>query len=278
MNTKHSSGLDTKGKSLHLLLLLEKDICQIETLFAVVYDDIDDSIHQFRKALKSMFASLLMVQYAIDQDSYLDLKSKFSNMSRQFAEFRESYVYLDTLKLVKKLIIDIDEYSYAIIEENIQSKHRFLVIDNKHLTLLIKNLKELTIQIREDIDSKAIVSNIKLIKKAHLKTFRKSRRLLKALSINSSPSRYHKIRKWCNYYNFQNVTLHKNGLNNVHATKYKKMHKLITYLGMEHDLQQLNTYLENNFPNLNSNIRIIISFKIKKLRRKILNTFPQFYS
>ena len=118
-----------------------------------------------------------------------------------------------------------------------------------------------------------IYSDIKLLNKSVLNTFKKSKKLYLKLSLSSTSEDFHKFRTCCKDNYLQQSVLILNKLRNP-SNHIKSLYKLTEYLGQEHDLQLFKDYLKMHFPELSKLSNSFFNLRIKKLRIKIMKLFP----
>lgn len=254
--------------------LLKNDIHKLMAVSDDPGDDIDKSVHEIRKALKSILAILLLFKPMVDKNKYAIWRSDFKAISKQFASFREPYVLLQTFHKLKEDIANIDKIRFIELKKHFEAKHNELVKDNKDLVEAIKQLKNSVLSISEAIDSSNVYSDMKWFKKRYRKIFQKTRPLFHALTLDSSPEDFHEFRKVTRSLYFQQAAIKDLEPGKVSLTDARKLHKLTEHLGNEHDLQLFYRYLKEQFPEMYENIQPFLLVRIKKLRKKAMILFP----
>jgi CHAD domain-containing protein len=274
MKLKNDSIFNKIGQVVSLNLMLEKDINTINTFSGEDLLNIDKSIHNIRKSLKSISAILFLYEFQIDQTQYLGWKSDIKSLSKEFAVVREHFVYLQTFSNVEGELKDIEKSDLGEIRNQFESNYNQILLENIVSKETIRKGNEAIIKITEAIQNLHINSVLKLLKRRLLKSFRKSQKLYERLSLNSSSDEFHQFRKWCKRFYFQQVAFNQLGFKKT-SKQNKKLYKLTEYLGKEHDLHLFYQYLSFHFAELSQLSQSLFMHKIKKLRRNVLMLYPK---
>jgi len=274
MKNKLDDGPVKNTGSINLHLLLENDIHLLTSFSEENLLDIDKSIHEIRKSLKSILSILLLYKVQLVRTQYINWRSHFKAIAKQFASFRESYVYLQTFNRVEEDLKNAEKSSFIELRKHLENNYKLLVKENKKIKDTIRQLRESIITISISVENSHISSDLKLLEKSHRKTVQKTKQLFKTLTLSSSAEDYHKFRKWCRYLYFQEAVLKRLDKKKGVSKEIGKLHKITDYLGYEHDLQLFYLYLRKQFTDMFEIIQPFLLLKIKKLRKKVLALKP----
>lgn len=278
MKAKYGSGLSQIDLPINLKVLLKNNINTIITFSGENLLNIDKSVHEIRRSLKAILAILLLFKVQFDRVQYLNWKSYFQSFLKQFAASRESFVFLQTLKKIENELKELNEIQFNELRNHLEIAYRLLVKENIKLKEVIGKLNGSIIKISATINNSSVYSDLRSLKNSYKKTFQKTKQWFKKLTLDSSMEDFHKFRKWCKFFYFQQIVLLNLDLEKVSLKENKKILKLSEFLGDEHDLQVLLQYLRINFTDLYEKAKPILLLKIKILRKKVLLLYPKIYS
>ncbi|MFZ4399192.1 MAG: CHAD domain-containing protein [Bacteroidales bacterium] len=260
-------------KPISFLNLLETDINNLYTFSSETSSDLDKSIHEIRKSLKSISAILSIYKVHFERTQYSSWVAYIKDISKLYASLRDPYIYRKTYYKFEK---QLNKKSFALsfeLKNHLELRYTLTVKEliNKKDILIQGNSS--IINMIDTFNKTYIYSDIKSLNNSVLNTFKKSKRLYKKLSLSSSSEDFHKFRTCCKDYYLQQSVLILNELRNP-SNHIKSLYKLTEYLGQEHDLQLFRDYLKIHFPELSKLSNPFIKLKIKGLRIKILNLYP----
>jgi hypothetical protein len=190
---------------------------------------------------------------------------------------RDSYVYLQIYDQIHDQLKSDDKNCLLELRNHLDLKHKSEVFENKSLYETFIQLNRTTNLVYIEMTQSCIHSKMKELNKAKSKTFQKTRVLLNSLNFSSSSVDYHKARKWCRYYYYQEDIFNDSDFEKVSLEQKNKIHKLTEYLGNEHDLQLFYNYLSLNFTNASGQLQPYLFSKINRLRKKILTLYPDIF-
>jgi hypothetical protein len=277
MKTKDGNAFSKNGKSIGLHILIEKYVNIIQLYSKENIEDIDKSVHEIRKSLKSILAILLLYKTPSDLSQYLQWKPHFRSILKQFALSRESYVFLQTLCHIEVELKELDTSYFTELRNDLESNYNLLVKENENLRLKIKELNGTINDQSKAVNNSFRNCNFKILKDNNKYTFQMTQRLYKGLKLSSSSDDYHKFRKWCIFFHFQQTALYSIGFEKISPKNDHKFHKLTEYLGNEHDLQIFHEYLKTNFSDLSEKLGPFFLLKINRLREKVLLLYPKIF-
>ena len=274
MKLKNNQILDKIGQVVNLGLMLEEDM---NTLHRISEKDIlpdEKSVHQIRKSLKSISAILFLFEFQIDQTHYLRWKSDIKSLSKQYALRREYFINLQMFNKVEDKIKGIDKSDLLELRTHFESKYHLIVQENIAREETIRQGNETVLSTMEAIKNCNLNSELKLLNRRHLKSYQKSQKIFKKLSLNSSSEDFHEFRKSCKRFYLQQLVFNKLGFEKT-SKKNKKFYQLTEYLGKEHDLNLSYHYLGVYSTELAKLSRSFFMRKIKKLRENVLRRYPE---
>ena len=132
MKTKGGRGFSKIDESIDLYLLIEKHVTKIQISSENNLTDINNSVHEIRKSLKAILAILLLYKTPSSLSQYLQWKTYFRNILKQFAASRESYVFIQTLCHIEGELTDLDNSYLVEIRNNLESNYNSLVSENEN--------------------------------------------------------------------------------------------------------------------------------------------------
>ena len=262
------------GKVVSLQLMLEKDINILQPFSGDDLLNMDISIHKIRKSLKSISAILYLYEFQFNQLQFLSLKFSIKSLSKQYAGAREHFVNLQIFYKLEDKLKEIDKSNIAELRTQFELKYNLILQENRIGKEAILNGNEAILKINEAILNLPINSELKLLKNRLLKSYKKSQKLYKRLSLNSSSDQFHEFRKWCKRFYLQQAAFNRLGLNKTYKQN-KKLYKLTEYVGKEHDLQLFIKYLSVHFVKLSQLSHSFFKRKTRKLKKKILILYPK---
>ena len=278
MKTNANCILSRNDFPISLEVLLEKKINPAWASANEGLPDIDKSVHKIRKSLRAMLAGLLLYTDKLKPAQYMSWEIYLKALIKQYATIRETYVNLQTFKEIEQQLKDLDQNSCIELGNYYESKYKLFVKENNRLDEIVKPLNKAFITISADIKNTPINSDISSLKKWHRKTFQKSKSLCDELTLSSSANDFHRFRKWARYFYFQQSLLDDAGLKKMNLKDNDKLHKLVAYLGDEHDLQLFYQGLKIHFAYLSEKTEPIFNVRIKRLRKKVLDLSLQVYA
>ena len=274
MKLKNNHILDKIGQVVNLNLMLEEDM---HTLHRISEKDIltdEKTIHQIRKSLKSISAILFLYEFQIDQTHYVRWKSEIKSLSKQYALQREYFINLQMFNKVEDELKDIDKSHLLELRTYFESKYHLMVLENIAREETIRKGNEAFLRTMDEIINCNINSELKLLNRKHLRSYQKSQKIFKKLSLNSSSEEFHEFRKSCKRFYLQQFVFDKLGFEKT-IKKNKKLYLLTEYLGKEHDFNLLYHYLSLYSTELAKLSRSFFVRKIKNLRKNILRRYPE---
>ena len=274
MNSKIDSGLDINGKPVSLKSLLEKEINKLNSVTGEDHLNIDKSIHTIRKSLKSISAILLLCEIHFDREEYLNWKSYIKALSKKYGELRTPYVYLQTFNQIEEKLKSYDNSNLYELRNNLELQYNLVVNDTKSTKETIQQGKEAILKLTEELSNLGVNFKHKPLKRKLMINFQKFQRLFKKLNLASSADEYHRFRKWCKIFYYQQLVLNQKKSEKT-PKKNRKLFKLTEFLGNEHDLQVFYQYLSTHFPELSKLSEAMFRLKIKRLRKKALALYPK---
>lgn len=274
MKSKHDCSFNKIGQVVSLNLMLDNDIRRLHSLLGTDFLNIDRIIHEIRKSLKSVLAILFFYEFQFDQTQYLSFKSNVKCLSKQYALYREHFVYLQTYHKVENELKDIDKNFLIDLRNQIESRHNSIVLENIVGKETIQKGIEAILKIIEAIQNLEVNSELKLLKRRLLKSHQKTQDIYKKLTLNSSSDEFHVFRKWCKRFYFQQAVFNRLGFTRT-SKQNKKLYKITEDLGKEHDLNLFNQYLSVHFAELSKLSRSFFYKRIRKLRKSILMVYPK---
>jgi len=274
MNSKTDKGLDIDGKPVCLKSLLEKDINKLNSVSVEDHLTFDKSIHTIRKSLKSISAILLLCEIHFDRVQYLTLQSSIKSLSKKYGEGRDHCVYLQTFSQIEQKLKSYDNSNLNELRYNLELQYNLIVNDIKNKDETDHSGKESITKLTEELSTLDFNFGHKSLRRRHIISCQKTRRLFKKLTLYSSAGEYHRFRKWCKIYYHQQIILDRIASKKTPG-KYSKLYKLTELLGDEHNLQVFYQYLSMHFPELSQLSEALFRLKIKRLRKKALAIYPK---
>ncbi|HAH23611.1 MAG TPA: hypothetical protein DCL77_07620 [Prolixibacteraceae bacterium] len=274
MKLKNKYISDKIGRFVSLNLMLEEDMNTLHSISGKEILNIDESIHNLRKSLKSISAILFLYEFQIGQKQYLQWKSGLKSLSKQFAQAREDFAYLQTFKKIEDKLKDIDKSDLLELRNHFESKYNLIVQENIVRKEAIQKGNEAILKVLEEMQNSHINSELKLLKRRHLESLKKTQKLFKRLSLKSSSEEFHQFRKYCKRFYLQQLVFNRLGLKKTYKQN-KKLDQLTEYLGKEHDLHLFNQYLSVHFADLLPLLRLHFMLKIRKLKKNTLMLYPK---
>jgi len=275
MKKKYDSGLVKNSRPVSLHLLLENDIKALTAFSEEELLDIDKFIHDSRKSLKAISAVLLLFKPQLDKLQYVHWRSYFKEISKKYATLREPYIYIQTFNQVLEDLENTDKHNLLQLKNHLELNYKLLVKENGEIKETIGEFRKSTLEISATIHSLEIIADLKLLKQRRWKIFKKTMQLFEKLTLASTAEDFHKFRKWSRYFYFQLKVFNLLGLEKVPLKEVKRLHKVTTYLGDEHDLQLFYQYLRKQHPNVFGIVEPFLLLKINKLRRKVMELYPK---
>lgn len=271
MKKKNDCNLKRIDKPICLRLLLKNDIKRLNALSAENLSDIDKSVHEIRKFLKTTLSLLLLYRTKYVWDQYPVWKSYFKRISKQYAAIREFYVYKQTFNKIIGNIKYLDNKFADELAQHFELKDESKIEKDVNIKETIRQLNESALEISTTLENLDFKNS--LLKKNYTRTFRKTKKLFKNLTLNSPSADYHKFRIWCKNFYLQHSALHSLGLQMKPSCKAKKIDKITEYLGDEHDLELFYQYMRKNSMKFSNNVNLYFLVKIKKLRSKAIHQY-----
>jgi hypothetical protein len=255
--------------SLGIQAIFTNEIKSIISLAVNGLSDVDKTVHLIRKSLKNIVAILVLTKDIIDNTQYSEIRSFFKSFSKKLTNVRESYINLKTFTSLDPVKSFPTETDPAPLKEKLNLEYEKARLE------AINIFSEIT-QSRTSFEQKSkimesILMNIdyKLLKNRYLKLFKKTRNFYNKLTLSSSMFDYHKLRKLSNILYFQQFVLNTLKLIRSHK-KRRKLHKLISDSGFEHDLQLFGQYIERHFNVLHEKIAPYLNKMSVSNRKSIL--------
>ncbi len=260
-------------KQVSFQIAVERDISKLHPYTVENLLDVDKSIHQIRKSLKSVSAILLLYKEQSDQAQYLNAKSLIKSLSKQYGVVREPYVYLQTYNRIEKELKGIDDCDPDELRRHLELQYQQTLKGGCGNETIQKG-NESILKLTETITNFEVTSEPKRLKRKLSVSFRKAKKIFIKLKTNSSADDYHEFRKWCKIFYFQQAALHRIGKGRA-PKKHLQLYNLTECLGKEHDLQMLFEYMVLHFAGLSCTYEPFFKLKIKKLRKKVLALYPK---
>jgi hypothetical protein len=254
--------------------LLKKEMNAINLLLDDDLRDIDHPVHEIRKFIKTVLAVLLLYKSKQNNAVYLHWKSYFKAISKQYAALREAKINLLIFYRLEKKFKPSNKNRITEIRNHFEEKYNLLANDNLQIEKIIRQLNFSIIHASMAFSQTMANAGSEALRKKHKKTIHKAEQLFKTLTLASPAGNFHQFRKWMNNVYFQRLALKRAELEIVNKKQNKQIRKHTAYLGDEHDLQLFRIYLKEHFEDQMTEIEIIISKKIKKLRTKIFSLYP----
>ena len=98
-------------KPISFLNLLETDINNLHTFSNETSSDLDKSIHEIRKSLKSILAILSIYKLHFERTQYLSWVAYIKDISKLYASLRDPYIYRKTYYKFEK---ELNKKSFAL--------------------------------------------------------------------------------------------------------------------------------------------------------------------
>jgi CHAD domain-containing protein len=272
MKSKKNNDLSKIKKPVSLLLMLDMDIKILKSYSNENISDIDQSIHEIRKSLKSISAILLLFKVQFEKSQYLNWQSYIKDLSKQYATLRDPYIYLKTFKKFEDEFKEIPNNEFIEIKNHFELGYKLIDQRKDKIKAIIQEGNASIILIIETFNKSNIQSEFKLLKKKLSNTFQKSQKIFKKLSLTSSSEKFHEFRKCCKSLYLQETVINRIGFEKPNK-QFKKLYKLTEYLGNEHDIQLLNKNLKIHFPEFTKKINKFLILEILKLRKKVFKLY-----
>ncbi|NEW85356.1 MAG: CHAD domain-containing protein [Mariniphaga sp.] len=252
---------------------VERDISKLHPFTVENLLDVDKSIHQLRKSLKSVSAILLLYKEQFDQTQYINGKSLIKSLSKQYGVVREPYVYLQTFNRIENELKGIGDCNPDELRSHFELQYQQTLNGGSGNETIQQGNKSI-LKLTETLTNFEVTSDPKRLRRKLSVSFRRAKKLFIKLKTNSSADDFHEFRKWCKIFYFQQAALHRLGKGRA-PKKNIQLYILTEYLGKEHDLQMLFEYMVLHFAVLSCTYEPFFKLKIKKLRKKVLALYPK---
>lgn len=245
-------------------LMIDSMISQIQE-----NTDLDEKVHELRKSLKKIRALLRMVRAQIDPNVFDRENQRYRDIGRQLEALREAKVRIETLTAI------LENYEHTISREifeslvnTIEETHRKHVSTfgpdqwNELEVNLANGKNEIGLWVPEASDFDAFSASIKKVYRRGMEAY---------LSVREQPDAeiFHELRKRAKYLRYQ-LRFLEDMWPKVFTALEDSMHDLTDFLGNDHDLHDLKTWLdENNWPHLSKKEQDLLGFLIENKQHEL---------
>jgi CHAD domain-containing protein len=264
--------------------LKELGCLMVDSMISQIHEntELDEKVHELRKALKKIRALLRMVREQIEPDIFDRENQRYRDIGRQLEALREAKVRIETLTaLLENYEHTISKEVFESLVNTIEETHRkhvsaFGPDQWNELEVNLANAKnDVKLWIPEANDFDAFSASIKKVYRRGLKAY---------LSVREQPDAeiFHELRKRAKYLRYQ-LRFLEDMWPKVFTALEDSMHDLTDFLGDDHDLHDLKSWLEeHDWPHLSTKEHDLLGFLIQnkqnELRTPALDLASKAYS